>query len=113
MRLLVCGDAGPDRVRMGGDIRKGGSRTGIFFFMLMLPHLADNPSKDLQALGVVKGKAGSRDTRTWEGSESSGGAHFAELRTPWPVDWSEGRLCKNALSIDRLHSAVAFTCSVE
>lgn len=28
----------------------------------MLPHLADNPSKDLQALGVVKGKAGSRDT---------------------------------------------------
>lgn len=28
----------------------------------MLPHLADNPSEDLQALGVVKGKAGSRDT---------------------------------------------------
>lgn len=28
----------------------------------MLPHLADNASEDLQALGVVKGKAGSRDT---------------------------------------------------
>lgn len=30
--------------------------------MLLLPHLADNASEDLQALGVVKGKAGSRDT---------------------------------------------------